>query len=149
MAQIYGLKISTSSLAGSVFDTPSEDEDLPRKTLSTQELERMPSERHAFLFQHKLSPNLREFHPLPSQIPFPLNVYSENMNLFVQTVHMSTVTKMIHYLRGSDVTNLTPTNQALMFSICYAAVPSMEDDNVSPACSRGTPPVLDTKASRS
>jgi hypothetical protein len=39
-----------------------------------------PSERHAFLFRHNLSPSapdLREFHPLPSPIPFLLDIFSE------------------------------------------------------------------------
>jgi hypothetical protein len=125
--------MDTRGLAGYESDT-SEDEESPGKTPSTQELDRTPSDRHAFLFRHNLDPssiNLREFHPMPSQIPFLLNVFSENVNKLVQVVHIPTITKMFQNLRGSDLTSLTPANEALMFSIYYAAVTSMEEDDVS------------------
>lgn len=127
------MKKDTLGLASGESDT-SEDDDSPGKTLSTQELERTPSERHAFLFQHNLGPsgpNIRGLYPLPSQIPFLLNAYAENVNFFFQIVHIPTVTKMIRDLRGSDLTSLTPANEALMFSIYYSAVTSMEEDDVS------------------
>lgn len=91
---------------------------------------RTPSERHAFLFRHNLSPStpdLRDFHPLPSQIPFLLDVFSENVNVLARIVHIPTVTKMVR----DGKTRLTPANEALMFSIYYAAVISMEEDDVS------------------
>ena len=112
----------------------SEEEASPGKSSSTQELERTPSERHAFLFRHNLSPSapdIREFHPLPSQIPFLLDIFSENVNYVVPIVHIPTVTKMVRDLRGSDMTSLTAANEALMFSIYYAAITSMEEDDVS------------------
>ncbi len=112
----------------------SEDEVSPGKSPSTQELERTPSERHAFLFRHNLSPsapNLREFHPLPSQIPFLLDIFSENVNAVSRIVHIPTISKMIRDLRGSDMSSLTPANEALMFAIYYAAITSMDEDDVS------------------
>lgn len=112
----------------------SEDEDHLGDTPSTHELDRTPSERHAFLFQHNLvasSSNSRQFHPLPSQIPFLLNTYAENVNIFIQIVHMPTVTKMTRELRGGNLTSLPPANEALLFAIYYAAVTSMEEDDVS------------------
>ena len=134
--QLDGLKVDTRGLAGDESDS-SEDELLPGKIPSTQELERTPSDRHAFLFRHNLNPvvhDLREFHPLPSQIPFLLDVFSENVNLFIQIVHIPTVTKMVRDLRGNGMTRCTPANEALMFSIYYAAITSMEEDDVSYPC---------------
>ena len=125
--------MDTSDLAADESDS-SEDEASPGKTTSSQELERTPSERHAFLFRHNLSasdPDLREFHPLPSQIPFLLDMFSENVNFFIQIVHIPTVTKMLRNLRGSGMTRCTPVNEALIFSIYYAAIISMEEDDVS------------------
>ena len=125
--------MDTRGLAGDESDN-SEDEPSPEKIPSTQELERTSSERYAFLFRHNLSPlapDLRDFHPLPSQIPFLLDVFSENVNSLVQIVHMPTITKMFRDLRGSGMTRCTPANQALMFSIYYAAITSMEEDDVS------------------
>lgn len=124
--------MDTSSLT--IDDSESSgDEMSPGKTPSTQELERTPSERHAFLFRQNLgsaAPDLREFHPLPSQIPFILNVFAENVNFLIQMVHLPTVTKMVRDWRLGDVTSLTPANEALLFSIYYAAITSMEEDDV-------------------
>ena len=58
-------------------------------------------------------------------------MFSENVNIFVQIVHIPSVTKMIRNLRTGDGSHLTPANEALMFSIYYAAITSMEDDDVS------------------
>jgi hypothetical protein len=116
-------------------DTSEDEASSGKSPPSTKELERTPSERHAFLFRHNLStpaPDLREFHPLPSQIPFLLDIFSENVNIMGRIVHMPTVRKMVRELRGGDMTSLTPANEALMFSIYYAAITSMEEDDVSP-----------------
>ena len=112
----------------------SEDEDSPGKPPSTQELHRAPSERHGFLFGHNLNPSapdLREFHPLPSQIPFLLDVFCESVHSIMPIVHFPTVAKIARDLRGSNMTSLTPANEALMFSIYYAAITSMEEEDVS------------------
>ncbi|KAF2795973.1 hypothetical protein K505DRAFT_301175 [Melanomma pulvis-pyrius CBS 109.77] len=130
--ELDGLKMDTRVLAGAETNS-SEDEASPPKTPPTQELQRTPSERHAFLFRHNLSPStpdLREFHPLPSQIPFLLDIFSENVNAIIQIVHIPTVSKLVRDLRGSGMTRLTPANEALMFSIYYAAITSMEEDDV-------------------
>ena len=63
-------------------------------------------------------------------MPFLLDVFSENINIIVPIVHLPTITKMIRGLRGNDVTRLTSANEALMFSIYYAAITSMEEDDV-------------------
>jgi hypothetical protein len=72
-----------------------------------------------------------EFHPLPSQIPFLITTFAENVNLLAQVVHIPTVSKMIRELPGSNLKALTPPNEALMFAIYYAAITSMEEDDVS------------------
>jgi hypothetical protein len=123
----------TRALAESDVDS-SEDEMQTAQTSVTQELERTGLERHAFLFQHNLSPlapDLHDLHPLPSQIPFLLDVFSENVNIFLQIVHVPTVAKMVRSLRGTGTLALTSVNEALLFSIYYAAVGSLEEDDVS------------------
>ena len=131
--QLDGLKMATRALTRDESDSSEDDASLG-KTQSTQELERTPSERYGFLFRHNLNPSapdLSEFQPLPSQIPFLLDVFAENVNFFGQIVHIPTVTKMIRDSRGSGIMRLTPANEALMFSIYYAAITSMEEDDVS------------------
>ena len=125
--------MDTHSLAGDDSES-SDDEVSTGKSPSTYELQRAPIQRNAFLFQHGMSPasqDLRELHPLPSQIPFLLDVFSENVNFIMQFVHMPTVRKMVRGLRSNDSEQLTPANEALMFSLYYAAITSMEDDDVS------------------
>jgi hypothetical protein len=120
--------MDTRALAREELDS-SEDE---ASTPSTQELGRTASERHGFLFGHNLNPSvpdLHEFHPLPSQIPFLLDVFSENVNFIAQVVHMPTLTKMVREWRTSGKP-FTPSNEALMFSIYYATITSMEEDDV-------------------
>ncbi|KAJ8109716.1 hypothetical protein ONZ43_g6059 [Nemania bipapillata] len=128
------IRNETQYLAEADLDS-SGDEELSGASPSTFELERTASERHAFLFRHNLNSSgldPRELHPLPSQVPFLLDVFYENVNLVVQIVHMPTIRDMARSSRGSDITQLTPANEALMFSIYYAAVTSMEDDDETP-----------------
>ncbi|KAH0841985.1 hypothetical protein FOPE_06962 [Fonsecaea pedrosoi] len=110
------------------------DEASPEGALSAQETERTPSERHAFLFRHNLAPptpNLHELRPLPSQMLFILDTFSRNVNVFMQIVHVPILTKTISGPRGIRLTHLTPSLDALIFSISYATVASMEEDDVS------------------
>ncbi|KAJ4393606.1 hypothetical protein N0V93_002819 [Gnomoniopsis smithogilvyi] len=125
---LHGLKMD---LAG--YNSDSSAEDQHQSVPSTQELDRTPPERHGFLFRHNLasSPSdAHEFHPLPSQVPFLLNTYSENVNFFMQVVHMPTITNTIRKSRGSSSSKLAPSDEALLFSIYYAAIISMEDEDV-------------------
>ncbi|KAI0415215.1 hypothetical protein F5X98DRAFT_229008 [Xylaria grammica] len=130
--ELDGIKMETQHLAEAELHS-SEDEGRPGSSPATSELSRTASERHAFLFRHNLNPSgpdIRELHPLPSQVPFLLDVFSENINQIVQIAHMPTVNKMARRSRGSGGAPMTPSNEALMFSIYYAAIVSMEDDDV-------------------
>ncbi|KAJ5972310.1 uncharacterized protein N7479_002228 [Penicillium vulpinum] len=130
--ELDGLRADVSGLPFGESET-SDDEASPEMTPSTQELERTPAERHGFLFGHNLSaffPDLTELHPLPSQIPFLLDVFSENVNIIFQIVHLPTIKNMVRDWRSREMKGLTPANEALMFSIYYAAVTSMEEEDV-------------------
>ncbi|RSM18131.1 hypothetical protein CDV31_003053 [Fusarium ambrosium] len=129
--ELDGLKMDTQGLPGD--EDESSDDDFPTTAPSTRELERAPSERHAFLFRHNLTgaaPDIADLRPLPSQVPFLLDIFSENVNIVARIVHMPTIRKMIRETRSSG-TSLSPVNEALMFSIYYAAVTSMEEDDVT------------------
>lgn len=126
--ELGGLKMDLQNLGD-------EDESSGGEVSSARsaEFDRTPSERHAFLFQHNLrspSPNLHDLHPLPSQVPFLLDVFSENLNVFFQVVHIPTAIKLVRNMRGAGISTLTTSDHALMFSIYYAAVTSMEDEDV-------------------
>ncbi|KAF4446580.1 hypothetical protein F53441_9807 [Fusarium austroafricanum] len=128
--ELDGLKMDTRKMADD--EESSEDGDFPISTPSTQELYREPSERHAFLFRNShlsSSPGDQDFDPLPSQIPFLLDVFDENINLIMHIVHMPSIRKMVRPSRGAPA-QISLKNQALLFSIYYAAITSMEDEDV-------------------
>ncbi|KAI1808975.1 fungal-specific transcription factor domain-containing protein [Daldinia bambusicola] len=130
--ELDSLKMETEGLAVGDYDS-SEDEDSLSKTPSTRELDRTPSQRHAFLFRHNLTshgPDIRDLHPPLSQIPFLVDVFDQNVNILTQIVHMPTVNRVIQNLQDSGLSILTPADEALMFSIYYAAVTSMEEEDV-------------------
>ena len=131
--QLNGLKTDTRSLTAEECGS-SADEASQGALSSTYEQERAPSELHSFLFGHNLNPlvtDLKEFQPLPAQCPFLLDVFSENVNIFTRAVHIPSVMKMVRYSRGGGMTDLRPSHEALLFSIYYAAIVSMEEDDVS------------------
>ncbi|KAI0509643.1 hypothetical protein F5B22DRAFT_320988 [Xylaria bambusicola] len=130
--EIDGIKMETQHLAEADVNS-SDDEDPSGASPSTHELERSPSERHAFIFGHNLGqsgPDLSELRPLPSQVPFLLDVFFENVNIIAPVVHQPTIKKMARSSRDINNTSISPANEALMFSMYYAAVTSMEDDDV-------------------
>lgn len=133
MLQLGEIKAETEALDMDDSDS-SEDESSRAKTpASTQELGRTPLQRHAFFFNHSLgadAPNLRDLHPLPSQIPFILDTFAECINIAMQVVHMPTVNKIAREMR-TNPKSLTPSNEALLFAIYYATITSMEDEDVS------------------
>ncbi|TGO40096.1 hypothetical protein BHYA_0042g00280 [Botrytis hyacinthi] len=131
--EIEGLQMETRGAIDADSDISSNDEDVPDRMVSTLEHERTPSERHGFLFKHNLNlsdSDLFKLRPLPSQIPFLLNVYCENIHVFMRIVDIPAITDMIRELRGNKDKELTPQNEALMFSIYYATVTSMKEDEV-------------------
>lgn len=75
--------------------------------------------------------DLRPFHPLPSQIPFIWQIYQENVDPLVKILHVPSMDKLIREIRN-NLDTLTPPTEALMFSIYYAAITSMDEAEVCP-----------------
>ncbi|KAI0967788.1 hypothetical protein F4678DRAFT_234273 [Xylaria arbuscula] len=129
--EIDSIKLETQHLAEADLDS-SDSDDASGTSPSLQELEQKALDRHAFLFRHNLNPSgpdHHDLHPLPSQVPFLLDVFYENINIIVQMVHMPTIRKTARRSRGNENTS-TPAHEALMFSIYYSAVASMEEEDV-------------------
>lgn len=131
--KIDEMNTRTRTVDDSSSTTSGSDGAASKQARPTRELERTPQDRHAFLFGHNVQStpsSLKDFHPLPSLIPFLLDVFDDNVNTIARVVHLPTVRKMIRDLRG-DMTKLSPANEALLFSIYYAAITSMEDEDVT------------------
>src|SRR3569833_502328 len=134
--QLDELRAETRSLAGESVDSEEGYWEGP----GTSEINRSPSDRTGFLFGHNLRPRpsgLHEFRPLPSQVQFLFQAFVDNINCLIQIVHAPTVAKLIRGTMGSNPEPLSLPNEALMFSIYYAAITSMEEEDV---CSL-TPPI--------
>lgn len=82
----------------------------------------------AFLFGTSSNASMNEYRPLPSQIPYLLEVYERNVNLFIRVVHMPTLLKSSR--SPGFMTEIDSSDEALFFGVYYAAVASMEDSDV-------------------
>ncbi|KAI1804254.1 fungal-specific transcription factor domain-containing protein [Daldinia bambusicola] len=88
------------------------------------------ADHHGFVLGYSSSNvDLRKLHPLPSQIPFFWQVYQENVDPLVKILHVPSMNKIIRELR-SNMDNISPGMEALMFAIYYASITSMEDNEV-------------------
>ena len=104
----------------------SDDEASPRTIDPDQPL----LDHHAFIFGYRSSDvDLRPLHPLPSQIPYIWQVYLENVDNAVKIVHIPTMQKLVRTTQ-SNLNTLTPATETLMFAIYYAAVTSLDEDEV-------------------
>lgn len=116
-------KLTDEETLNSDDDGSTPDEHHPHNELLT--------DHHAFVLGYRSSDvDLRKLHPLPSQIPFIWQVYVENVDPLVKILHIPTMNPIIRKIR-SDMDNLPAGLEALMFSIYYAAITSLEDDEVS------------------
>ncbi|KAM3513140.1 hypothetical protein MY11210_003165 [Beauveria gryllotalpidicola] len=131
--RLDSLKIETEQLADDDSDTSDDHVSLPASSPSTLEFSRTPAQRHAFLFGSNLrpQPSVQECYPLPSQVPFLIDVFAKNVNVIAQVAHIPTVRDMIRAVPGGDLSALSPQDSALMFAIYYAAVTSMDEAEVT------------------
>lgn len=69
-------------------------------------------------------------HPLPSQLLFLWQMYIDNVDPFFKILHVPTMTKVIRELKGS-YQSLSHSMQALVLIISYAAIISLDPEEVS------------------
>ncbi|RYP45879.1 hypothetical protein DL768_007836 [Monosporascus sp. mg162] len=87
-------------------------------------------DHHGFVLGYKSTEvDLSKLHPLPSQIPFIWQVYVENVDPLVKILHVPTMNKIIRDWRN-NMNNLSPGLEALMFSIYFGSITSMDEDEV-------------------
>jgi hypothetical protein len=130
--ELDGLKMETQGLAQEEAETSGE-EGSPGNTPASPDYERTPADRHAFVFRHNLnptSPDSSAFQPLPFEVSYLVDVFAENINALAQIVHMPTARKLVRNMRAGSHAALTPANEALMFSIYYAAITAMEEEDI-------------------
>ncbi|KAM0327504.1 hypothetical protein ACHAQA_005792 [Verticillium albo-atrum] len=133
-SRLDALKADTQGLAGGDSDMSDDETESPGLTTTTRESERGASERNGVLFGHNLgpsAPDLGQFKPLPSQIPFLVDVFAENVNFCLQVVHMPTLRNIVREMRSNSSVKVSASDEALVFAVYYAAVTSMSEEDVA------------------
>ncbi|KAM0817761.1 hypothetical protein AB5N19_03568 [Seiridium cardinale] len=74
--------------------------------------------------------DLRDLHPLPSQIPYIWEVYIMNVDPILKVLHIPSTNEEIRNV-VRDPAHVMPETEALMFAIYYAAIISMEAHDVN------------------
>ncbi|KAF7856989.1 hypothetical protein EAF04_009749 [Stromatinia cepivora] len=74
--------------------------------------------------------NMKALHPLPSQIPFYWSTFLENVMPLVKLLHVPTMGKIIKEVQH-NLDTISKSTEALMFSIYFATIISMSDEEVS------------------
>ncbi|KJZ76121.1 hypothetical protein HIM_04577 [Hirsutella minnesotensis 3608] len=89
------------------------------------------SDHHAFVLGYRsVDVNLRKCHPLPSHVTYLWSVYQENVEPLTKVLHVPTVDLVLREARKNSE-SLTPAQEALVFAIYFAAVTSLEPDEVA------------------
>ncbi|KUJ24615.1 uncharacterized protein LY89DRAFT_605365 [Mollisia scopiformis] len=73
--------------------------------------------------------DLKSLHPLPSQIPFYWQTFLENVQPLVKIMHTPTMNKVIKEVQN-NLDSLSRSTEALMFSIYFATITSMNANEV-------------------
>jgi hypothetical protein len=89
-------------------------------------------DHHGFILGYRSSDvDLKKLHPLPSQLPFIWQIYVENVDPLVKILHVPTMTQTIREAT-TNLKDISASLEALLFSIYFAAITSMEPEDVSP-----------------
>ncbi|KAK2599925.1 hypothetical protein QQS21_005309 [Conoideocrella luteorostrata] len=88
------------------------------------------TDHHAFLLGYRSADvDLQKCHPLPSHATFLWSVYQENVEPLVKLMHVPSVDWILRDARR-NCGKLTPGNEALVFAVYFAAITSLEPDEV-------------------
>ncbi|KAH6892410.1 fungal-specific transcription factor domain-containing protein [Thelonectria olida] len=89
-----------------------------------------PHGKHSFVFGTANVGSLDALNPLPSQMLFIWQTYVDNVDPFLKILHVPSMEKVIRELKGTNFSSLGPNMEPLLFSICLAAIMSMDDESV-------------------
>jgi hypothetical protein len=111
-------------LADQDFDSDSDAPALPSDGVTE-------SNHQSFIMGYNSSDvNIKNLHPLPSQIPFYWQTFIENVHPLVKILHAPTMAKTIKEVQN-NLDSLSRSTEALMFAIYFATITSMNGTEVS------------------
>ncbi|KAJ4016424.1 hypothetical protein NW752_003551 [Fusarium irregulare] len=90
----------------------------------------LSANHNAFIFGYRSTEvDLDKYWPVPSVIPFLWSVYQENVEPLLKVLHIPTMEPVFRDARR-DHKQLSPGNEALVWAIYYAAITSLDPDEV-------------------
>jgi hypothetical protein len=124
--ELAELRADTQGVAD--LDTDNSEDELRAQETTIVPPPQAFSEPGVFIFGTNSNAPLKDDRPLASQIPYLLEVYERNVNFFVRVIHMPT---LLTNTRSSEfMAALSPSDEALLFGVYYAAIASMDDSDV-------------------
>ncbi len=127
-SQLDELRAETQKLSEDDSDASDSESSPEQETMADADAD--TPEHQAFIFGYRsCDADLRSLHPLASQISYMWQIFQENVDPLVKVLHVPTINKLIRQVRTS-LENLTPATEALMFAMYYAAVISLDEEEV-------------------
>lgn len=65
--------------------------------------------------------DLRDLHPLPSQLPLYLKMYAQKVDLMIKLFHFPSMKKLVEEAQN-DLDNISRSKEAFLFSMYFAVV---------------------------
>lgn len=98
-------------------DFPENEETESPGTASTNE-----DEHQGYVFGYSSSAlDLRELHPLPSQLPFYLKMYSLKVDPVQKMLHIPSMEKLVEEAQN-NLDGLSRSKEALLFSLYFSVI---------------------------
>ncbi|KAM0543181.1 hypothetical protein ACHAPJ_012436 [Fusarium lateritium] len=123
--ELDSIREETQKLTDEDFDDSDEEE-----TPDSSPAVAVSGGHHSFIFGYRSADvNLEKCRPLPSHIPFLWSVYQDNVEPLLKVLHIPTMEPIFRDARKNHE-QLSPGNEALVWAIYYAAITSLEPDEV-------------------
>lgn len=98
-------------------DFPGNEETESPGTTSTIE-----DDHQGYVFSYSsFALDLLEFHPLPSQLPFYLKMYSQKVDPVLKMLHIPSMEKLVEEAQN-NLDGLSRSKEALLFSVYFSVV---------------------------
>ncbi|KAF8860006.1 hypothetical protein BDZ45DRAFT_576965, partial [Acephala macrosclerotiorum] len=105
-----------------VYEAPQEHEDSASPETHSSAVD---DDHQGYVFGYSSSSlNLRDLHPLPSQLPFYLKMYAQKIDPVLKMFHIPSMERLVEEAQV-NLDNLTRSKEALLFSIYFSVVISM------------------------
>ncbi|SPJ72796.1 uncharacterized protein FTOL_02525 [Fusarium torulosum] len=110
--------------------TDEDFDDSEEETPDSSPAAALTANHNAFIFGYRTADvDLENQWPLPSHIPFLWSVYQDNVEPLLKVLHIPTMEPIFRDAR-KDRKQLSPANEALVWAIYYAAIMSLEPEEV-------------------